>query len=186
MMTIRPVAAMRGLTLIELIITTSIIAIMLSIGLPSLTQFLQKSKIESSSIELFSILAMARNNAITSGKDTYVCELINNNQCNTNRPFGAIWNNGWLAFQDNNKNNDLDNEDTILRIYKNRAQVGVIFNQQGRLRFRNDGSARSAGFYICNEISSKHILILYSGRARIRTLQDPKIIEQCRANILQN
>ena len=174
---------MRGFTLIELIITIGIVVIISSISIPSLTQFLQKNKIESSSNELFTMLALARQNAIVSGKDTYACELTNNNQCNIERPFGAVWNNGWLVFQDNNQNSDLDDEDDILLIHKNQSKVGVIFNQRGRLRFRSDGSARSAGFYICTERSSKHILILYSGRARINKLKDPQRIEQCRASI---
>lgn len=183
MITLKTNVHLRGFTLIELIITIAIAAIASTIIIPSFAQFLQKSKIESVSNQLFTMLAVARQNSITSGKDTYICELSDTNQCNTNRPFGAVWNNGWLIFQDNNQNTDLDTEDTILLIHKNRYKAGIIFNQRGRLRFRNDGSARSAGFYICTEHSSKHILILYSGRARIKPLTDPRRIEQCHANI---
>ena len=182
-MTLKPIAQMRGVTLIELIATIGVVVIVSSISIPSFAQFLQKSKIESSSNELFTMLAVARQNAIVSGKDTYVCELIGSNQCEIDRPFGAIWNNGWLVFQDNNQNSDLDEEDNILLIHKNQSKVGVIFNQRGRLRFRSDGSARSAGFYICTKRSSKHILILYSGRVRINTLKDPQRIEECRTSI---
>ena len=182
MITINKSACVRGTSLIELITTIGIIAAIASIATPSFSNLLNNSKIDKTTTELFSVLSVARQNAITSGKDTYICELTTNNQCSTNRPFGAAWNYGWLAFQDNNQNSNLDDDDTILVIHRNHTNIGVTFNQRGRLRFRHDGSARSAGFCVCSEQSSKHILILYSGRARIRNLDNQQRIEQCLAN----
>ena len=176
----------QGMTLVELISTIGIVAVLASVVTPSFQNFLESSKLSSSTNTLHTTLSLARQNAITSGVNTYVCELSNNNNfnsCNTHRPFNAIWNEGWLVFQDNNHNTELDKKDTILIINRNNKGVGVIFNQRGKLRFRSDGSARSAGFYLCTKKASKHILLLYTGRARVKNLSDQTRIQQCQQNI---
>ena len=172
-----------GYSLIELISTTTIIAIFCGIAIPNLQNFIEQNKINSASFQLRTVLSLARQIAISHGENTYVCELINDNQCNTDRPFGAIWSQGWLTFEDINQNGELDDKDSIINIHKNKNGIGVIFNQRGRLRFRPDGSARSAGFYICTKDSAKHILLLYSGRSRSKTLFDENHIKNCQQHI---
>jgi len=172
-----------GLSLIELISSVAILGAMSSIAIPSFNNYIEKSKIKSVSLNLRSILSLARQNAISTSKDTYVCELINEQTCNTHRPFKANWSNGWLAYTDINNNAELDAQDTIIRIHKNTQNVGVVFNQRGRLRFKANGSARSAGFYLCSKESSRHILLLYSGRTRTKTLIDEERIKLCLQNI---
>ena len=174
-----------GYSLIELIFTISIVAILCGIAIPSLQSFIEQNKINSASLQLRTVLSLARQTAISHGKNTYVCELINNNQCNTDRPFGAIWSQGWLTFEDVNQNAELDSHDSIISIHHNKKGVGVIFNQRGRLRFRPDGSARSAGFYVCTKDSAKHILLLYSGRSRSKTLFEEELIKNCQNHIKQ-
>lgn len=172
-----------GLSLIELISSVAIIGTLTSIAIPSFNSYIERSKMSSTSMNLRRVLSLARQNAISTGKDTYVCELTANDQCNTHRPFKANWSYGWLAFTDINNNAELDVQDNIIQIHKNTKRVGVVFNQRGRLRFRQNGSARSAGFYLCTKESSRHILLLYSGRTRTKTLTDTDRIELCLANI---
>ena len=172
-----------GLSLIELISSTAILATITSVAIPSFNTYIERSQIKSSSIQLRSILSLARQNAISTGQDTYVCELINETDCNTHRPFKANWSHGWLAYNDNNNNAELDANDTIIQIHKNTSKVGVIFNQRGRLRFRANGSARSAGFYLCTKDSARHILVLYSGRTRSKNLEDEERIKLCQQKL---
>ena len=181
--TISGLSIANGFSLIELIVTLSITAILFGIAIPSFKDFIEKSKINSAAFQLRTTLSLARQTSISHGKDTYICELVEDKQCNTDRPFGANWSNGWLVFEDLNNNADLDKDDLIVNIHKNTSGIGVIFNQQGRLRFRPDGSARSAGFYVCTEKLAKHILLLYSGRSRSKVLTDEDRIKNCQKHI---
>ncbi len=171
----------RGMTLIELILCISIISIITSVAIPNFQTFIERSKIKTTSNDLRMVLSLARQTAISTGVDTYVCELQSNSSCNSHRPFGANWSYGWLAYIDVNQNAELDETDTIIRVHRtsNQSNIGVIFNQRGRLRFRANGSARSAGFYLCNAKEATHILLLYTGRTRVKTLSDSSRIQQC-------
>ena len=175
----------RGMTLIELILSIGVIAIITSAAIPSFHAYIEHNRIKTTSNELRMVLSLARQTAISSGSDTYVCELIPSNTCNSHRPFAANWSYGWLAFVDLNQNAELDKTDTIIRQYRssNESNIGIIFNQRGRLRFRANGSARSAGFYLCNSEEAEHILLLYTGRTRVKTLSDASRIKQCLAAI---
>lgn len=168
-----------GFSLIELLVSMSILAILSSIAVPNLQKYIHKSQLDTTRYSLRSVLSLARQTAISTGYDTYICEL-KKNDCNPKRPFNANWSNGWIAFIDINNNQELDLNDDIIQMQQQKKDIAIIFNQRGRLRFRSNGSARSAGFYLCNHTHANHILILYSGRTRSKTLTKPSNIEKCR------
>ena len=173
-------STMSGFTLIELLICVSMATIIINTAIPSIQRFREKSHLRGSQILLHASLSLARQTAITTSHSTYICERTDFNTCNTQRPFNADWSKGWLVFVDLNKNGDLDESDKILRIHTQTKPIGIIFNQQGRLRFRSNGSARSAGFYLCNKNEALHILILHSGRTRIKKLTNTDRINKCK------
>ena len=177
--------AFNGFTLIELMITISIAAILVGLAVPSFGSLIEKNQITTAHNDLISALKLARNSAITHSKDTYVCELQNKNQCNTSRPFNADWSKGWLVFVDDNGNRKLDNDDLIQLISRKpeKTDTAIVFNQRGRLRFRSDGSSRSAGFYLCNQTEKRHIYLLYSGRTRSNETLSDKQLQTCRKKL---
>jgi len=80
------------------------------------------------------------------------------------------------VFEDLNDDNELNKNDNILYTNALNGKINLVFNQRGRLRFFNDGSARSAGFYICNNNSkeTRHIRLLHTGRSRTTDIQTKK------------
>ena len=62
-----------GFTLIELIITIAISAIVLAIAVPSFQTIIEKNRIASETDRLFTALKQARNNAIITGSPSFLC-----------------------------------------------------------------------------------------------------------------
>jgi len=89
-----------GFTLIELMITLAIVAILLTVGVPSLKTFMQKNRLIASTNELLSALHVARSEAIKLNKRVTVCESSNGTSC-TN-PGTGDWRDGWIVLADAN------------------------------------------------------------------------------------
>lgn len=174
-----------GFSLIEAMLVITITSILISTAIPSFSSFIEKTKLTTSSSELYHSLYSARQYAISSGKNVHLCALdpVNVNKCESKRDFNANWSQGWMVFADLNNNNDYDSTDLILKINEKNKDINIVFNQRGRLRFFPDGSARSAGFYVCSKNSSnnRHIKLLYSGRVRTSNISKSSQLTTCLA-----
>ena len=172
-----------GFSLIEIMIVTTIISILLSAAIPSFNSTLNKSQLSNVNLELISSLSLARDYAITRGYKTHLCALtaIKPIRCQDTRDFNTSWSKGWMVFADINNNSEYDQDDTVLNISQIPKTINVVFNQRGRLRFFPNGSARSAGFYLCNKNSrdNRHIKLLFSGRARTTRIDNSSQLTTC-------
>lgn len=65
----------KGFTLVELLITIAIVAMLSAVALPSLDNFLVKLRVDNEISEIQRLLLTARNNAINTGKNTTICPL---------------------------------------------------------------------------------------------------------------
>ena len=181
----------RGTTnLIEIFIALLIIGVISIVAIPSLNVFMEKVSVQARTAELMSSLTHARNHAINHARIVHVCQLDEgrneerNIECSDDRDFRASWSAGWLTFVDVNNNGAYDIGDQLLRINESETATNVVFNQRGRLRFFPDGSARSAGFYVCdiNGTHHRHVLLLYTGRTRSQETANGTQRAICEAN----
>ena len=97
-----PYAGMRAFTLIELIITVAIAAILLVIATPSVTNFAQKRAVSQKAVEIRGALELARGIAVAQHQVWIVCA-VNSSQ-------GCVDKDGvrLVVFQDSNMNKSLD------------------------------------------------------------------------------
>ncbi|WP_206485863.1 GspH/FimT family pseudopilin [Thalassotalea sp. G2M2-11] len=65
----------QGFTLLELIVGISILGILIAVGVPSLSDFIVKTRVDNQISEINRLLLTARNTAINTGKFTTVCPL---------------------------------------------------------------------------------------------------------------
>lgn len=83
-----------GFTLIELIITLAVIAVLMGIGAPSMQTAVKNGKIITDVNELTGSLQLARSESVKQSLNVAVCARGTNLSC------GDDWTNGWIVFTD--------------------------------------------------------------------------------------
>jgi type IV fimbrial biogenesis protein FimT len=129
-----------GFTLIELMVTLSVLAILLTIGIPNLQMFIQNSRLQSQSTALVGDFNYARSEAVRRGSPMAVCASADGATCS-----GALtWETGWIVFNDANTNSDVDVGEQPLRAAP--ALGGNNTLRAGRALIRFDAQGYSVGF----------------------------------------
>jgi len=94
-----------GFSLIELLVTVSVLSILVFVALPNFNTFSQHSQVDGVQNQFHSALLYARSEAIRRNKVVKLCrKQANQNQCHI--PAAADWKNGWLVFIDANDDSD--------------------------------------------------------------------------------
>lgn len=173
-----------GFTILELLISTSIFAITMSIALPNISTYKQNTELKTTALAMQKTLTLARSHALYNQVTVIVCQMskADPEKCVPERKRYDNWQQGWLGYADLNANNELDDTDHIISSHQNNSSVTVIFNQNGRLRFFPRGSARSAGFYFCNSQTNnaQYVRLLHTGRNRISSKLSRKQHLKCK------
>jgi type IV fimbrial biogenesis protein FimT len=100
-----------GFTAIELMVTVAVIAISLTIAIPSMQQTISSNKAASQVNILESNISYARSEAVKRGSIVSICPRDAAGQNCT-----ANWTNGLLIFSDANGNGNIDGADIVLRV----------------------------------------------------------------------
>ncbi len=104
-----------GFSLVELMVTVSIVGIVAAIGAPSFQSMINDTRSNSLANEFASSINLARSEAIKRGAQVTVCKsdiTATNPTCSTS----ANWQNGWLIFVDTGTLGTVDNADTRLKV----------------------------------------------------------------------
>lgn len=129
-----------GFTLVELIAVIAIVAILLTIGVPSYRDIQNSYRISSEVNGLVGDLQFARAQAIKEGQAVTACVSTDGTTCASN-PSG--WQQGWIVFNDVNNNQTVDTSagDNILRVQQpfagtdtfksDSGATAVTFNREG-------------------------------------------------------
>lgn len=107
-----------GFTLVELLITILVAALLMALAIPAFHSFIENNRLAASNNSLVSALAVARSEAIHR-RDTVTL-------CSSNNPTapvplcdaGASWETGWVAFTDRNSSGTVDGADVVLRVWE--------------------------------------------------------------------
>lgn len=161
-----------GLTLIELLITLALAALMMTVGIPAFRSLMERIRF-TSTIHLVSVdLAMARNSAIMRNSQVVVCPRTKDRECRDD----GDWSQGWMVFSDSDGNRRPDEEFHILRVTDPPAHGSLaIISSRPLLRYQRDG--RSAHSNQTVRVCSRGVLrgtvvINNGGRLRSSTALD--------------
>jgi type IV fimbrial biogenesis protein FimT len=131
-----------GFTLVELMVTLAVGAIILTIGVPALNSMMSSNRAAGNANDLVNALRLARSEAVKRGEGVTVCASdANNAVCS-----GADWQNGWLVFTDpDNDRVYAAADDTLIRVWQ-APEGGMTFDGStpNTIRFLSSGELSGA------------------------------------------
>ncbi|MEE9346268.1 MAG: GspH/FimT family pseudopilin [Methylococcales bacterium] len=106
-------ARFHGFTLIELITTLSVAAIILTVGVPGFQTMVQNNRLTTDINRLITDLNLARMEAIKRGQDVTICK---RNTAGTDCDDANTWDLGWIVFSDPDRDGVVDAGEEIIRV----------------------------------------------------------------------
>jgi type IV fimbrial biogenesis protein FimT len=164
----------KGFTLIELMITLAIAAILLGLAAPSFNDLIKDNRLTTQINALSASLNLARSESIKRSLTVTVCKSTGGTQC------GGEWSDGWIVFEDSDgTDGNVDANDTIIRV-NSALTIGntLNFNNGNYVKYSSTGFGSIAGtFTLCDDRDSankyaKALIISPSGRTRVATDND--------------
>lgn len=178
----QPPSKYAAFTLLESLISLIIISITLAFAFPNLSSILLRNRMDAVITEFSSALYLARSEAIKRGVTVTLCSSTNGSSCNTSNTNAiAGWQQGWLLFADSNADATVDNNDSVIRVYRNpKSEFTLIGNTyvKTKIHYLPTGRITVLGgtINVCannqNQYRNplgKNIVLIATGRFRIDT-----------------
>lgn len=121
MKTRAPLASQPGFTLLELVATTAILAILSAVAVPSFSEMVQNHKSRNVIQMLQGLLQTARHHAIAHNNNVLLCKSSDLINC------GGSWKSGIIVFIDSDSNLMVSDDDTVLRTIHEPFEEGQLF-----------------------------------------------------------
>lgn len=101
----------RGFTLVELMVTLSVAAILLTVGVPGMRDLIANNRLTATTNLFVSSLNIARSEAIKQARNATVCASASPyTSCN-----GTSWQQGWIVWVDTDQDGNLDAPGEVIR-----------------------------------------------------------------------
>lgn len=158
----------RGLTLIELLVTMTVLALVLGIGVPGLRDFVLNNRQVSAVNEMVASMQYARTESVARNGFVSLCPSSNQTGCT-----GGNWDTGWIIFSDLDGDGSVDGDDTVVRAVEPLNNLDFS-SDVAALTYRRNGRSTATGtFTLCDARGDSHgkvILMDLAGRPRVQKL----------------
>lgn len=157
-----------GLTLIELMVTLAVLAILLGVAIPSFAEIQQNSARRAAMDDFWHAIFLARSEAIKRNSVVALCKSVDGISCaNT----ATDWAAGWLVFDnlDHDEPAERDASEPVLRVYTAHHN-GPITSNRKTFSFRPDTQGSVNGTIVFCDArgpnAARAIIISHTGRPR--------------------
>lgn len=147
---------LKGFTLIEMMVTVAILAIILGIGVPSFQTLIERNRVSSAGNKLFTALTTARSEAIRRGQNVTITRT------------GNSWAEGWSIAAGNTPlrfENALSNG---IGITSTNGITSVVFGVNGRVTTPANGYAMFKVCFTGSTVNAREIAISEIGHIQSR------------------
>lgn len=162
-------------TLIELMITLAVAAVVLTLGVPSFGRIVEQNQLATNVNLLVQSMTLARSEAVKRNKRTVLCDSSDATACGTSGAFEQ----GWIVFVDEDGDGGFDSTSEEL-IYVQGAlseNISISANLStgaNNISYQTKGRAnRTGNFIICknNDVTkSRVVVVTMTGRTRLTEL----------------
>ncbi len=147
----------QAFSLIELLVTLSLVATLASIALPSFANLIERNSLQNLRNQLQAQLNHARASSVLHNRDVEVCGSTNGQDCDDQ------WQKGWLLhFVDKN---------VVISQQQLTSQEHIMWTgATKRIRFHGNGTSPlgNGRFYICNKLQAVALQIVINRQGRLR------------------
>ncbi|MCO6428102.1 GspH/FimT family pseudopilin [Nitrosomonas communis] len=157
-----------GFTMLELMITLSIGAILATIAVPSYQSIMVQSRLSTQANEFLTALHYSRSEAVKRGRRVTMCKSNSGTDC-TN---GSNWQDGWIVYSDSGEEGKVDGSDQILRVSPGLkgSTMSSGKTHEHWISYLPNGSSEGSGglandsFTLCNSAQGRKIIVNKTGR----------------------
>lgn len=158
----------QGYSLYELLLTLTVAAVILAIGLPSFSGTLARQRQRVEIDALFHAIHLARKESIMRRKVVSLCPSFDGNQCNP----GRDWSGGWLMFANHDRDEPpmIDAGEPVLWRHAVGETVQISANRRGFTLRSTVLRATNGTFVVCDRagrVRPRALVISYTGRPRV-------------------
>ena len=162
----------QGFTLLELLVTIAVAAILLAIAIPSYRSVVQRNAMAATVNDLVGALNYARSQSVTRGTPVFICKSEDQANCTE----GGGWEQGWLIFAPLPGAAAEPSRDNILRVRSPlEGQISISGNRNISSRVAFDANGFAMGsigtFTATAQTSDEDTLVVLAGTGQITTLK---------------
>lgn len=139
-------SAVRGFTLVELMITIAIAAILLVVAIPDFTTTIRRNRASTQTNALVAAIGLARSEAIKRGIPVSVCASANQAACSGNNN----WATGWIVFTDSNQDGVIDGNDQPIQVWGALSGNSAFTGPVAFLTYQPSGLISNGGSSVFN------------------------------------
>ena len=157
-----------GYSLLELLMTIAVAAVILTLGLPSFSALKARHSQRVEINALFHAVHLARKASIMRRQVVSLCPSANGSTCEP----GRDWSGGFLVFENSDRDEPPERDDGEILLHRHRASpsVEIIANRQGFTLRATFLRATNGTLVICDRahrVTPRALVISYTGRPRV-------------------
>lgn len=158
----------RGYSLYELLMTMALIALVMTLGLPSFGGIVASHRLRTEVNALFHAVHLARKDSIMTRRAVTLCPSTDGTQCTG----GYDWSAGWIRFVnvDRDEPPSVDAAEPVLQYHNVTPETRIVANRRGFTLRSIELRATNGTLVVCDRAgraSARALVVSYTGRPRV-------------------